>query len=95
MTNSSALLFKCGIILAPVADGFCVAPNSFGSQHDLRRTFASTLLDAGQDLSAVSGLLGHASVQTTVGYDKRPERARKEASQHVHLPRVVWRKAVR
>lgn len=47
--------------------------------HDFRRTFASTLMDKGVDIKTVSRLLGHSSVTTTEKYDRRPERAMREA----------------
>lgn len=45
------------------------------SPHDARRTFASRLLEASQDLNAARRLLGHESTDTTVLYDRRAETA--------------------
>jgi integrase len=52
------------------------------SPHDGRLTFASDLSDAVQ----VQGLLGHASLLTTGGYDRRPELARLAAVERLHFP---------
>lgn len=48
--------------------------------HDLRRTFASMMLENGEDLITVRDAMGHASVTTTQKYDRRgDERMRKAA----------------
>jgi integrase len=54
--------------------------------HDLRRTFAGDMLDAGADVALVQRLMGHSSVATTVGYDRRPEAATRKAAGLVGVP---------
>ena len=56
--------------------------------HDLRRTFAGEMLDAGVDLVTVQYLMGHASPVTTSRYERRDEKTKMEATTKIHFPMV-------
>jgi integrase len=47
--------------------------------HDLRRSFASRLLDDGIDISTIADLMGHTSPDITKGYDRRGEQRKQDA----------------
>jgi len=54
--------------------------------HDFRRTYATTLFRLHVDPLLICGLMGHASLETTMRYDYRPEEARAEAANKLHVP---------
>ena len=53
--------------------------------HDLRRTFATRLLDNGADINTVRLAMGHESIVTTQRYDKRDEQRVAEVTRKVSL----------
>lgn len=53
--------------------------------HDLRRTFATRLLDNGADINTVRLAMGHESIVTTQRYDKRDEGRVAEVTRKVAL----------
>lgn len=56
------------------------------SPHDLRRTCASELWSAGVDGVTIQRVLGHASIATTSRYDRRGERAARDAAEVWNFP---------
>jgi integrase len=56
------------------------------SCHDLRRTFVTSLLEAGADLAIVAELAGHAGLDTTKRYDRRDAAAKRRAVDLLHVP---------
>lgn len=56
------------------------------STHDFRRTFIGDFIDAGGDLAQAQRLAGHALATTTAGYDRRPDRALRDAVDRMSLP---------
>lgn len=58
------------------------------SPHDMRRSYGTSLLEAGVDLGTVQDLMGHASPVTTRKYDRRGERERDAAVVRLCVPFV-------
>lgn len=55
------------------------------SPHDLRRTFASTMLENGEDIITVKDAMGHANIITTQKYDKRGDERLRRASKRFNF----------
>lgn len=53
--------------------------------HDLRRTFATRLIESGHDLVLVQRAMGHANIQTTARYDRRGDAEQKALAKQVEL----------
>ena len=57
--------------------------------HSLRRSFATQLLSAGNDLAITADLMGHARTDTTRLYDRRGEDAKRAAMDTLPVPYVA------
>lgn len=53
--------------------------------HDFRKTFATTLLDAGAEITSVQEALGHTSIDTTRLYDLSRQKRMKEIGEKVDI----------
>lgn len=51
------------------------------SPHDLRRTYATKLLEQGEDLFIVQELMGHTRIDTTKKYDRRSDKFKNKAAE--------------
>lgn len=87
--NKGGRILAAGVSDAAIYDALAKRALSAGvkkfSPHDLRRTFAGDLLDAGADIATVQRIMGHSDSNTTAGYDRRGERAKKAAIGKLHM----------
>ena len=87
--NKGGRILQTGISDAAIYDIVAKRAQQAGvkkfSPHDLRRTFAGDLMDAGADIAITQKLMGHASANTTAGYDRRGERAKRAAVNRLHM----------
>ena len=71
-----------------VIERFCaLAKITPFTPHDLRRNYATRLIDAGIDLITVRDLMGHSSLDTTAIYDKRGDEAKRKAVEVLTRPK--------
>ena len=61
------------------------ANHESATAHDLRRTFATRLLEKNVDITTVKNLMGHSSITTTTLYDRRGDEAMRRATKEVDL----------
>lgn len=87
--NKGGRILASGVSDAAIYDCLAKRATAAGvkqfSPHDLRRTFAGDLLDAGADISTVQKIMGHSDPGTTAGYDRRGERAKQAAVNRLHM----------
>jgi hypothetical protein len=70
MTEEAIVLRRAG------EAGFSASP----PPHDFRRTFAANLIEANIDLVTVRDLMGHSDINTTAGYDRHSEDAKRRST---------------
>ena len=58
--------------------------------HDLRRTLISDLLDQGMDIGQIRDLVGHESITTTAGYDRRGLDAAAQEMRRIRVDFDAW-----
>ena len=58
------------------------------SPHEIRKTFISNALDVGIGLEVVAKMAGHENPNTTANYDRRGDRAQRDAAQLIPVPYV-------
>jgi site-specific recombinase XerD len=77
---------RVGVVVRRIATAAGVAPFT---PHDLRRTTATHLLDAGEDLEVVARVLGHQRIETTALYVRRGEDSKRRAAARLVVPLIT------
>ena len=82
LPGSGQIYISGEVILYSIKDRYCdKAGIDYRSSHKARKTFISSLIDAGMNINTIREIVGHADEQTTWGsycYDRRTKDERKE-----------------
>ena len=88
ISNTRISSMGIGVVINQIIDNVKI---EHFTPHDLRRTFATTLLEVGADQIAVQRLMGHSSLNTTIIYDRRGEKNTESSYKNVTFLTSIMR----